>query len=181
MLTFYNICFWLGVALAGIGLISTIFGLADIFNLDFDFDFDFGVHGLDFWAFLPLKPTLMIVFLAFLGGAGKLLSLVISPVLGLVPALICGFSAVFAVNKLIVRPLEKAAAVESIDDLGTIGMSAVVTEKIFENGFGQVTFIYDGNTISGPAKTVGGEEIPVNTNVVILEVVDSVYMVKKLE
>ena len=61
-----------------------------------------------------------------------------------------------------------------------IGMNATVTERIFPQGFGRISFVYEGNSISEPARSEDGKEIPTGTSVVVLEVRDKVYIVQPL-
>ena len=70
---------------------------------------------------------------------------------------------------------------ESGSQADFIGMNATVTERIFAKGFGRISFVYEGNSISEPARSENGEEIPTGTSVVVLEVRDKVYIVQPLQ
>lgn len=180
MLTFFNVCFGLGLALAVLSAVSTVFGLAQFWNMEFDFDFDFGFDfDFDFGAFLPIRPVLMIIFITVLGGTGRILYGAAGAALSLTFALLAGFLIVFVINKLIVAPLKKLDSKESAADEDIIGLEADVTEKIFAGGYGRVTFIYDGNTISGPAKGALDAGYEAGTKVTITDVSDNVYIVEE--
>ena len=103
--------------------------------------------------------------------------------LGLVIALgiFLGLLATWLVNRFVLRPLKRISEKESGSQADFIGMNATVTERIFAKGFGRISFVYEGNSISEPARSENGEEIPTGTSVVVLEVRDKVYIVQPLQ
>ena len=180
MLAVFNVCFGVGIVLT---LLNTLFSLLGVFNFldfDFDFDFDFEIGDFDFGCFLPLSPTLMIIFITTFGGFGRVLYDDMNIVLVVIIALAISFFIFFFINKFLARPLRKLSSKETADTADIIGLPAVVSEKIFEDGYGKVTFKFDDNTISGPAKSANNEEINTNSDVVILDIKNKVYIVERL-
>jgi len=173
MQTFFYLSLGVLAVLALLNSLSAVLGFAD-FGLDLDLDFDF-----DLGAFLPVRPMLIIIFITVFGGAGTILYGRIPSYLAVVCASAAAFLAVFAVNKLVVTPLKKLGSKESARDEDIIGIEADVTEKIFSDGYGQITFFYDGNTISGPAKGAPKTEYPAGTKVIVVNIDSNVYVVEE--
>ena len=172
MTTVFEVCFWVGVSVTVINaLLGAFFDIID-FGIDFDLDFDLGGLHLDPGNFLPLSPSLLFMFLTIFGGTGMILQGRIP--LGLVIALgiALGLLASFLVNRFVVRPLKRISEKESGGEADFIGMNATVTERI--------SFVYEGNSISEPARSEDGAEIPTGTSVVVLEIRDKVYIVQPL-
>ncbi len=181
MLQVFSVCFWVGVAVTVINaVLGLIFGIFD-FGLDIDIDLDFG--DFDLGAFLPLSPTMFFLFLIVFGGSGMILSKPMSDMLwlALVIAIVLGFGVIALLNIFVVKPLRKISSKETaaLDDF--VGMTGKVTEKIYENGFGKITIICDGNTVTGPAKSSTGQEISVGTEIFIEKIDSKVYIVDLLE
>ncbi len=178
MLTIFNVCFGVGIVLT---LLNTLLSLLGVFNfLDFDFDFDFEIGDFDFGCFLPLSPTLAIIFITIFGGLGRVLYGDMNIILVVIIALTVSFFITFLINKFFTKPLRKLSSKESADNFDIIGLPAIVSEKIFEGGYGKITFKFDDNTLSGPAKSADDGEINTNAKVVILDIINKVYIVERL-
>lgn len=176
MLTFFNICFGVGLVLAVLNAILSLFGSFEFMHFDFDFD----LGGINFGSFLPMSPSLMIIFITVFGGTGKIMYSHMNPVIVLIIALIPAFAVTYIINRFLIRPLRMLSSKESAGEDDIIGLNAVVSEKIFEDDFGKITFRFDDNTISGPAKSSDKSEIPAGAQVVILERKNKVYIVERL-
>lgn len=178
MTTVFEVCFWVGVSVTVINaLLGAFFDIID-FGIDFDLDFDLGGLHLDPGNFLPLSPSLLFMFLTIFGGTGMILQGRIPLWLVIVLGIALGLLASFLVNRFVVRPLKRISEKESGGEADFIGMNATVTERIFPQGFGRISFVYEGNSISEPARSEDGKEIPTGTSVVVLEIRDKVYIVQ---
>ncbi len=183
MFTVFQVCFWVGVAVTGVNaLLGLIFGIFD-FGLDFDFDIDLDIGDFDLGMFLPLSPTLLFLFLTVFGGSGMIIANGLSSMLWLacIIALVLGIAVITLINVFVVRPLRKISSKETAKMSDFVGETGKVTEKIFENGFGKITFIVDGNTLTYPAKSVTGKEIAVGTQVFVESINDKYFVVDLLE
>ena len=178
MLTVFNVCFGVGIVLT---LLNTLFSFLGIINLDFDFDFDFDFEIGDFdLVFFTDESNTCHNICNYLCGIGKILYGDMNIALVIAIALAVSFFITFIINKFLAKPLRKLSSKESADSSDIIGSPAVVSEKIFKDGYGKITFRVDDNTISGPARSSDNEEISVNTNVIILDIVNKVYIVERL-
>lgn len=180
MLTVFNVCFGVGIVLTLLNTLFSFLGIINFLDFDFDFDFDFEIGDFNFGCFLPMSPTLAIIFVTTFGGIGKILYGDMNIALVIAIALAVSFFITFIINKFLAKPLRKLSSKESADSSDIIGSPAVVSEKIFKDGYGKITFRVDDNTISGPARSSDNEEISVNTNVIILDIVNKVYIVERL-
>lgn len=179
MLVAFKICFFVGVGITALSaILSIFFGIID-FDVDFDIDLDIG--DFDLGAFLPVSPSLMFMFLAVFGGTGWALTGHLAMPLIVVIALLLGMLAVQLVNRLVVRPLKKISEIEAGADSDYIGMPAKISEKIFTNEYGKITFFYDGNTVTAPAKSINGEAIDCGTEVLIMSIENQTYMVERVD
>lgn len=178
MLEFFNVCLWLGLVLAVLNILLGVLGVFNSFDFDFHIHFDLG--SMHIGSFLPLSPNLMIIFITVFGGTGKILYDNVPNVLAVILALLPGFAITYAINRFLAQPLRHLSEKECADEADIIGLNAVVSDKIFENGFGKITFRYDDSTISGPAKSADGKALPSGTAVVIIEIKGKVYIVERL-
>ncbi len=181
MLTVFQVCFWVGVAVTGVNaLLGLIFGIFD-FGLDIDFDLDIG--DFDLGMFLPLSPTLLFLFLTVFGGSGMIIANGMSSMMWLacIIAIVLSIAVITLINAFVVRPLRKISSKETAKMSDFIGVTAKVTEKVFENGFGKITFVVDGNTLTYPAKSVTGNEIAVGTQVFVESINDKYFVVDLIE
>ena len=162
--------YW-GLFIAGIvfSVLSLIFsGLGDIMNLDFDVG---DIH-------LPFRPFFILIFLTVFSGAGIIATMFIGQILALIPAVAAGL--------FIAKPLDYLISVRlklfetyTASDKDAVGMKATVIEKIYAGGYGRVSFVINGNTLSGAAKEYGksGNGFPQGAIVTIVEVAGGVYYV----
>lgn len=178
MQTVFFVCFWSGVIITGINaLLGLIFG---IFDFGFDFDLDLDIGGFDLGSFLPASPSLIFLGMIIFGGTGMMFYGSMVTALAFALALLISLVIVILVNKFIISPLRKISSEEIAANDDYIGMTARVSEKIFENGYGKITLNQDGNIVSCPAKSEGGEELSAGTHVVILSRENNVFLVEAL-
>lgn len=175
LLTFFQICFFVGLVLIVISFIfGNLFELAGLEGLDLDFD----ILGINM--FLPINLTLYILFATVFGGVGwimlnsypflaKVIIITISVVSGL---FICTL-----VNNLVMKPLKKAQNTSAPEQEELIGVRAVVTETIFAEGFGEIRYEVKGNSFTSPAKSTTGVEIKAGKEVAICWIENHVYYV----
>ncbi len=181
MLTAFQVCFWLGVVVTVVNaVLGAFFDVMD-FGLDLDFDFDLGDLHFDLGNLLPLTPSLFFLFLTVFGGVGMLGYTRLPLPLLLVLAICGGLLLSGLVNHFIVAPLRRISAKESGEQADFVGLPAQVSERIFENGYGRITFTFDGNIITAPAKTSDGAAMETGAQVVVLEIKDQVYIVELLK
>lgn len=168
MNTFFWVCFGVGV-----GYTVIAFLLGEVINVfDFDTDIDFG------GTVSPLKPSVIAAFVTVFGGSGLLLAHYL-PVFAVVPAAgLLGVAVAFFMYRFIIVPLSKAQNTSAVEIQSLIGHTAKVTEKIFQGGYGQITYYVNGNTYSSPAKADNGGEIKRNENVEIMYIQDNTYYVR---
>lgn len=179
MLTFFQVCFGLGVTVT---LINAVLGVFfDLVDFGLDLHFDLHLEGFDFGCFLPMSPSLLFMDLTIFGGLGIACYKALPLPLVLTIGLAASFLITYLVNRFVVIPLRRISSLESGANTDFIGMTGTVSETIFENSFGKITFFFDGNTISGPAKSADGAAIEVKTEIVILEIIHSVYIVERLK
>ena len=180
MLTVFQVCFWVGVGMTALNaFLGLVFGVVD-FGLDIDFDFDIHLD-FDIGLFFPLSPALFFLWPLVFGGTGQIFVGILSAFWPLLPAFLIAFAVSSAINILVVRPLKRLSSKESATNSDFVGINAVVADKIFKDGYGKIHFVFDGNTISGPAKTSDGGEVPSGTEVAIMAVEGSVYVVERLD
>lgn len=175
LLAIFQVCFYLGL-----GLILVSFLLGSVFNvLDLDgFDLDFEILGIDFY--FPISPMLMTVFLTVFGGVGWILMDRIPSIFTIVIvsiALSAGISIYLLLFHLVIKPLKKAENTSAPDADDLIGLPAKVTETIYQDGFGEISYIINGNSYTAPAKTTTGVEMKRGAEVAICWITDYVFYV----
>ncbi|NLK27950.1 MAG: hypothetical protein GX306_06360 [Clostridiales bacterium] len=178
MLTVFQVCFF-----TGLGLIVLSFVLGSIMDASgFDgLDLDFEILSMDL--FLPINPTLIMLFSTVFGGVGWLLLLSVPWVL-LFVVLVAGAAAFLTcafVHFLVIKPLKNAqnTSAPTLEEL--IGLRAKVTETIIAGGFGEIRYVIHGNSYSAPAKSTSGDEIKAGSEVAICWIKDHVYYVVAME
>ena len=163
MQTLFTIAFGVGL---GYTVISLVLGnLLDMGDLDNS-------------AFSPLRPAPISAFLIVFGGVGLLfyetlgfsMVLIISAALGLVIS--------YGVIRFVLMPLQRAQSTSTVDRYELVGYSAVVREKIPQDGYGKISLNVNGSNFSSPAKSENGEEINTGTNVEIVSIENNTYFVK---
>lgn len=179
MLTLFQVCFFVGL---GLILISFVFGnLLDITGFD-GLDFDFAIFGVDL--FLPLNPTLIMLFAIVFGGMGWILLIsfpAMAILFNLLISIASGVLACSLVHFLILKPLRKAQNTSAPTKEELIGIRATVSETILAGGFGEIRYVVKGNSFTAPAKSTNGEEIKAGKDVAICWIKDHVFYVVSLE
>ncbi len=175
MLLVYKISFITGVLYAVVSLI-----LGNLFDsLDFDVDMDFDVPSL---TILPIKPVTIVTFITVFGGVGIITSIKgFSTIIGFIISFCSAYMISLAVYRFIIQPLFKAQNTSSASQKDMVGLTAKVTSKIFENGYGQITYVNKGNTYTSPAKTSNGKAIESGSEVVIVSSKKGVFYVEPKE
>lgn len=179
MLAVFKVCFFVGSGITVISaIVSLLFGVID-FDVDFDLDLDIG--DFDLGAFLPVSPSLLFMFGAVFGGLGWILidKLPLAAVIAI--AACAGYTAVLVVNRFVVRPLKRISTIEAGGDSDYIGMPAKVSEKIFAGEYGRITFFYQGNTVTAPAKNTENEPLECGTEVAVVAIEGQTFMVSAME
>ena len=164
--TIFFVCFGVGI---GYALLSLVLGTL----LDLG---DFG--DIDTGAISPLRPAPLAAFLTVFGGVGLLLYDTVVFFVALGGAAGAGIVVVYLLTKFILMPLYKAQSTSTVDQKSLIGKTVKVSEKIFENGFGKISYHINGSNISSPAKSEDGSEISVGTDVEIVNIEKNTYFVK---
>lgn len=179
MLLVFQVCFFVGI---GLTLLSFVLGnLFEAIGID-GLDLDFDIFGLDF--FLPINPTLYILFFTVFGGIGWILVDYFPFVAIIVVIIIALFSGIVVsslVNYLVIKPLKKAQNTSIPDAEELVGVRAIVTESIFTGGFGEISYVVKGNSFTSPAKATNGGEIKAGKDVAICWIEEYVFYVASLE
>lgn len=179
LITLFQVCFYVGI---GLIIFSFLFGsLFEAFGID-GLDLDFDMFGIDF--FLPVSPILYILFSVVFGGVGWILvdsNKLIPNILILIIAFAAGAIVSILLNLIVIKPLKKAqnTSTPNLEDL--VGVSAVVTETILENGFGEISYVINGNSYTSPAKTTNGEMIQMGKAVAICWIEEYVFYVTGID
>lgn len=178
MLLFFQVCFFVGFGLILLSFVcGTLLGGFGIDGLDFDFD----LFGFDLM--LPLSPITVLLFFTIFGGSGWIFYEFskISAVFIFLLALIAGVAVVILFTRFIMVPLKKAQNTSAPDKDELIGVPAKVTETIYENGFGEITYIVNGNSFVAPAKSTTGEEIKKGSDIAICWIEDHIFYVTNVD
>jgi membrane protein implicated in regulation of membrane protease activity len=163
MLTFYIICFWVGLILT---LITTLFGSHSL-QMDVDIDSSHSAQG---HSHSPINFTSILAFLTGFGGTGYILLknnglsgvliLVIAVAIGIV---IAALLFIF-LSKVLMRD-ENVMKEANYKIEGTLG---TITVTIPPQGTGEMKYILGGTTRSVGVRGEQGEEISKGTKVVIV-------------
>jgi membrane protein implicated in regulation of membrane protease activity len=163
MLTFYIICFWVGLILT---LITTLFGSH---SMQIDVDLDNG-HSAQSHGHSPINFTTILAFLTGFGGTGYIL-LKNNGLSGVYILLIAvgigvGIAALLFIflSKVLMRD-ENVMKEANYQIEGTLG---TITVAIPAQGTGEMKYILGGTTRSIGVKGEHGEEISKGTKVVIV-------------
>lgn len=169
----FEVCFLVGI---GLTLISVVLG--HIFDV-------IGMDGLDIGAFsidvgLPTSPMVYVLWTTVFGGMGMILQKVVPFLSGI---LICVIAVVVALiiaigfYRGILIPLRNAQNTSAPEQGELVGVIAKVQESITENGYGEITYVVNGNSYTAPAKTTDGHGIAKGTEVSICWVEQYVFYV----
>lgn len=179
MLTVFQVCFIVGVVLIVLSLFFSTF--LDAFGMEgLDLDIDFLGNSI----FIPISPTLFILFLTVFGGIGWILTgyIVFFPVfIEILIAVLSGLFVSIVIHLLVLRPLKKAQNTSTPDAKELVGLNAIVSETIFKDGFGEIRYVINGNSYVSPAKSTTGGEITVGKDVAICWIEDYVFYVANME
>ncbi|QZY55711.1 NfeD family protein [Crassaminicella profunda] len=175
MLMIYKIAFITGILYAVVSLI-----LGHLFDaVDVDMDFDGDIH-IPIFTILPIKPITIITFITVFGGVGIMCSNKgVNSIFAFLMAIVIAYAITSLVYRLIMIPLYKAQNTSAASQRDLIGVDAVVKSSIVKNGFGQITYVKNGNTYDSPAKHVNGEHLEVGTKVFIVDIKENIYYVEK--
>lgn len=130
---------------------------------------------------MHINGTCVMAFLTVFNGVGMYLSekhfkwyytLIISTILGLATSK--------TIDKYIIKPLKKIEESFDMKTENLIGKEAVVTTTIYENGFGRISYVYNGVKMNSPAKEIDLKQLEVNTLVRIKKIENQVFYVEKL-
>lgn len=179
MLTVFQVCFFAGIGL--IVLSSLLGSLLDVIGVE-GLDLDFDIFGIDIY--IPINPMLYILFTAVFGGVGWIL-LKTCPTLIILLIIIISVAAGALVSAIVffavIKPLKKAQNTSAPDTEELIGLRATVAEKIIVGGFGEISYVINGNSFMAPAKSTNGEEIEAGKDVAICWIKENVFYVVSME
>lgn len=179
MLLLFQVFFFVG---AGLTVLSLIFGsLFDAIGID-GFDLDVDIMGLDL--FLPLSPTLLIIFSTIFGGVGWILICLhpgLFKVLIIIIPIVAGIVVSGLIYHLVIKPLKKAQNTSAPNAEELVGIRAVVTETICAGGFGEISYVVKGNSFTSPAKATSGAEIKTGKEVAICWIEEYVFYVASID
>ena len=183
MVKVFEVCFLVGAILAVVsfilGHIMDITGFDGI-DLDMDMDGEIDFDILDS-GIVPLSPTVYLIFLTVFGGVGKILTteakdMSMSKITAI--AVVTGLVIAFLINRFVILPLKKNQYTSATEKEAAVGMVGKVTETIYENGFGEVTYVVDDSTYTSPAKSFDGNAIERGTSVVVCKADEDMIFVK---
>lgn len=167
----YLVCLLVGGIYAVISILFN--GILDGLDFDFDFeiDFDFGALAL------PLKPFTIMTFAAVFGGVGLISLNYLPPLLTLIPAVLIALIISGVLYYLVYVKLRRYET-ETARESDAIMKRAEVVVRIPPGGYGKISYVIDGNTLSGAAKEkVPGQGIDSGRQVYILDIHENVYLV----
>lgn len=174
MLLMFQVSFIVGV---GLTILSFVFGSL--------FDF-LGVDGIDIGGLdvsLPISPMVYVLGITAYGGTGWILHIMlpgIPGVLAVVLSLAVGIVLAGIFYRGIIVPLHKAENTSAPNQDDLVGVMAQVVENIPENGFGEISYVVNGNTYIAPAKSTDNKKIEKKTEVSICWIENYVFYVSKL-
>lgn len=166
LIKIYWICLIVGGLYGGISLLLS--NIVDGLDIDLDMG-DFS---------LPLKPFTLMVFATVFGGAGLIgLHFWDAAWLSILVAATAGALIAYALYHLVYVRLQKYEKLTSTEE-DALMEKAVVVERILPSGYGKISYVMDGNTLSGPAREMNpGSGISKGKTVYILDIKDNVYYV----
>lgn len=176
MLTIFQVCFFVGIALTVISfLFGHVFEILGVDGLDLDI-------GIDLW--LPVSPMIYTLFAIVFGGIGTILmkSDTGRPVIFItIIAAASGIIASSLLQKFIITPLKKAQSTSAPETDELIGLEATVIESISKHKFGQISYIFSGNTYTAPAKATREVSLEAGSKVAICWIEDYVFYVSNID
>lgn len=190
MLSFFTVCFWTGVIFSVVSFfMGTVLG-----SLHLDSHFE-GLHfhphlhaetnahlgdGIHQSTISPLKPIVITTFVTTFGGVGMMgLSFKLGPVLATVLALLAGIFMAYLVFRFIVTPLYRAQNSTARSQQDMIGQIGEATLPMKADDFGSISYEVNHIRLTGPAKSANGGEIAKGDKVVIVDILEGVFQVRK--
>ena len=172
----FQVCFFVGLLLTVLLILGGIVPIPGIGDAE-GADMDISLEGLGIHFSIPLNPTV------YIGGVGMILesSTGLAGIFILLIALAAGILVSLLLYRFVIRPLKRAENTSAPDSEDLIGVLAVVTERIPENGFGQISYVVNGNTFSAPAKSTKGGRVAAGEEVSICWIQDHVFYVVPLK
>lgn len=132
---------------------------------------------------LPFGPSEVVLFASFLGGVGLLFQKLISSVLPAIGILIvsgiASFILTFLISYFLLRPLKHMESSSAVDLEDMIGRTGIITMEIKKgaDSLGEVKVEHDLGYIFRTAISRDGNELPLDTEVVVWEVKDNRFVV----
>lgn len=130
----------------------------------------------------PLKPIVIATFLIVFGGTGmigEIYGLGYFAALGLAVAL--GTAVAWIIFRGVVVPLYRLQNTSAATQDQLIGLEALVTTPIYENGFGTISYRYKDNIYNAPAKSLTGRYIPQGQRTAIVRIEGKAFIVHVAE
>jgi hypothetical protein len=179
MLTFYIICFWVGLILT---LITTLFGGHGSHTLQMDVDMDSG-HSSQGHGHSPINFTTILAFLTGFGGTGYILLKYngLNGILILLIALGIGFVIAAALFMFLSKVLMRDEHVMKAENYQIEGTLGTVTTAIPLQGTGELKYVLGGTTRSIGVKEQLGQEVSRGTKVVIVGMEKGIAIVTLFE
>jgi hypothetical protein len=180
MLTFYIICFWVGLILT---LVTTLIGGHGTHSIHMDVDLDTHSGHAQSHGHSPINVSTVLAFLTGFGGTGYILvkNDVLSSLLILIIALsiglVIGALLFIFLSKVLMRD-ENVMKEANYQLEGTLGM---ITVSVPPHGIGEMKYVMEGTTRSIGVKEQEGKEIGKGTKVVIVKLVKGVAEVTLFE
>lgn len=179
MLTFYIICFWVGLILT---LFTTFFGGHGNHALHVDMDLDSG-HAGQGHGHSPINFTTILAFLTAFGGTGYLLlkSNGLNAVWILLIAIVIGFVIAALLFMFLSKVLMRDEHVMKMENYQIEGTLGTVTAAIPLSGTGELKYVLGGTTRSIGVREQNGQEIIRGTKVVIVGMEKGIAIVTPFE
>lgn len=176
MLRVFQICFLTGVLYA---IVSFILGqLLDFMDIDGDIDIP---GDLNLFTVSPLKPIIITAFVIVFGGIGTICIMnKLNSILSSIIATSSGLLVSFIIYRFVVIPLYRAQNTSAISQSELIGSTGKLILAIKGNYYGTIRYTRLGNTYTSPAKSINGEDIEKGEAVIIMEIKNNIYYVKKI-
>jgi len=83
--------------------------------------------------------------------------------------------------RLVIKPLKKAQNTSTPNAEDLVGIRATVTETICTGGFGEISYVINGNSYTSPAKATNGTEIKAGKDVAICWIEKYIFYVSSLD
>ncbi len=143
-------------------------------------DGDGGAHGGSDVSISPISPTIIATFITCFGGIGLIVNNLYNPSAIRSAAIAAGGAAVIsaAVFGLLEYVASRTQAGSEFASSELVGSTAEVITPIPENGYGEIVYLAKGARYTGHARSADGKPIGKASQVVIVGVSGSTFMVK---